>query len=108
MADEYTPTTGQVRNRYASGRRILDARDACLTPVGELDAEFDRWLAAHDAEIRRDEREKVARELREALNRHPKVCDRYEEDDVISCGWKNAVRDFTNTIARIARGGGGS
>lgn len=35
----YTPTTGDVRNRYAKGY--------C---AGAYDETFDRWLAAHDAE----------------------------------------------------------
>ncbi len=26
-----------------------------------------------------------------ALDAHPKVCDRYTEDDVVTCGWKRAV-----------------
>lgn len=29
-----------------------------------------------------------------ALVRHP-TCDKYDEDDVVSCGWKSAVRDIT-------------
>lgn len=48
---DYTPTTGQVSNRYASGRRILDARDAALLPIGELETEFDRWLADRDRKV---------------------------------------------------------
>ena len=44
MADEFVPTTEQVRYAYAT--RMAPVRD------GERYAEFDRYLAAHDAEIR--------------------------------------------------------
>ena len=48
MSDEYTPTTEQVRSAW-----IFKRWDS----IGQLrsegsDAEVDRWLAAHDAEIR--------------------------------------------------------
>lgn len=35
--------------------------------------------------------------VHEALARHPK-CDKYDEDDVVSCGWKSAVRDITRAL----------
>ena len=42
MSEDYTPTTEEVRSRYFNGSgRILPAF-----------GEFDRWLAAHDAEVR--------------------------------------------------------
>lgn len=37
--------------------------------------------------------------VHEALSRHPK-CDKYDEDDVVSCGWKSAVRDITWVLNR--------
>lgn len=40
MADEYTPTTEQVRNDFAT--RMAPVRDDARR------AAFDRWLAAHD------------------------------------------------------------
>ena len=50
MADDYTPGTAQVRAYFvlAHGRRLGAER-------------FDRWLAAHDAEVRRDENAKAWR-----------------------------------------------
>ena len=45
---EYTPTTDVVRDRYgieAGYARLIHAEDAL--------PEFDRWLAAHDAEVAR-------------------------------------------------------
>ena len=41
MADEFVPTTDQVRETYAALCKTEAAAD-----------EFWRWLAAHDAEIR--------------------------------------------------------
>lgn len=43
---DYTPTTGEVRGRH-NANAILDSRTWRMA-----DAEFDRWLAAHDAEVR--------------------------------------------------------
>ena len=46
MADEYTPTTDVVRDAVTFPRRRLGE------PRDMTEAAFDRWLAAHDAEIR--------------------------------------------------------
>ena len=55
--DNYTPTTKQVRNEYL--RATHDARQALINttpfakhPFPDHGAEFDRWLTAHDAEVR--------------------------------------------------------
>ena len=50
---DYTPTDLIVRMRYANGRD---------NPSKEW-AAFDRWLAAHDAEVRADEREQAAQRV---------------------------------------------
>ena len=42
--DDYTPTTEDVRESYTYFRGAI--------PTVEHEAEFDRWLAAHDAEVR--------------------------------------------------------
>ena len=76
MAEDYTPTTGQVRVTFGyHGYRRTDEAER-PTVSGRL-AEFDRWLAAHDAETLRAERarievqddviERAARVLTEAL-----------------------------------------
>ena len=49
---EYTPTTEEVQSYYVSGRaqirrQITGVRAQDITPFSH---EFDRWLAAHDAE----------------------------------------------------------
>lgn len=45
MTEEYTPTTEQVREAYEMAHELTGA------PLS--DAEFDRWLAKHDAEVLR-------------------------------------------------------
>ena len=42
--DDYTPSTEDVRESYTYFRGTI--------PTVEHGAEFDRWLAAHDAEVR--------------------------------------------------------
>ncbi len=51
---DYTPTTEEVQSYYVSGRaqirlQITGVRAQDITPFSH---EFDRWLAAHDAEKR--------------------------------------------------------
>lgn len=58
---DYTPTTGEVRDMWSWMRE-----DNSDLPMSEGVAEFDRWLAAHDAAVRADEREKAAQVLIDA------------------------------------------
>lgn len=62
MADEYTPTTDDVRMAWALSRRDWIGPEFIVP-------QFDRWLAEHDREVRVTELEAVATELeeREAL-----------------------------------------
>lgn len=53
---EYTPTTESVRTAYAGAPAGVFARDAYNT----RSQEFDRWLAAHDAEVRAEAIEAAA------------------------------------------------
>ena len=53
---DYTPTTDEVRDRYAWGRS-----DVGYVSYDEAEAEFDLWLVAHDATVR-DVHEKAVRE----------------------------------------------
>ena len=46
-SDEYTPDDAVVRAQYIDGRAWV-----CAISETRLVLEFDRWLAAHDAEIR--------------------------------------------------------
>lgn len=62
MSTEYMPTTEEVRERYIDGFPIdtwAVAREGCGT-------DFDRWLAAHDAVVRREQAETDA-QLAEGL-----------------------------------------
>ena len=63
---------------------MRDAATQC--PDGIPADEFDRWFAAHDAEVRAQ----ALAPIREALSGHP-GCDFYPDGDPITCGWKRAV-----------------
>lgn len=53
---EYTPTTEQVRKAYKSGAWLrADVQESAWKPgvyASRYYAEFDRWLAAHDRQVR--------------------------------------------------------
>ena len=48
MADDYTPTTAEVRERFIDGFPI----DTWAVSRDQCGQDFDAWLAAHDAEKR--------------------------------------------------------
>ena len=85
MADEFVPTTEDVRLVYGS--------DGAGMLRGNRVAAFDRWLAAHDAETR----EQALAPIRAALDGHP-VCDTRPDDDYPSCGWKRAIADVRRAL----------
>ena len=82
MADEFVPTTEQVRETYAALCKTEAAAD-----------EFSRYLAAHDAEIRAE----ALAPIRAALDGHP-VCDVRPDGGIPSCGWKRAVADVRRAL----------
>ena len=84
MADEYTPTTEQVREAASLNGAVAVEPDA-----------FNRWLAGHDAEVR----EQALAPIRAALANHPR-CDIHPDDDPIKCGWKRAVADIQAVLDR--------
>ena len=49
MASEYTPTTEKVREYYVQAK--LPNTSRTTVAIKRLGAEFDRWLAARDAEL---------------------------------------------------------
>ena len=65
---DYTPMTEEVREAYATHRF-----NAYATYRGTSLDEFDQWLAAHDAEIRADEREQAAQRVAKAI-KHNRSC----------------------------------
>lgn len=110
MADEFVPTTEQVRNNMALGAAfsavalregVAEWRDAA-TDVdwpypgyrAEIKARFDRWLAAHDAEIR----EQIAREI------DARASQADGEDYTGGPAYTSGVRYGLTIAAAIARG----
>ena len=85
MADEFVPTTEDVRLVYGSDSTGM--RDERLL------GEFSRWIAAHDREIR----EQTLAPIRAALDGHP-VCDVRPDGGIPSCGWKRAVADVRRAL----------
>lgn len=78
-------------------------------PGQRADAEFiaaapalvDRLLAELDQALARAEAAEAAIEqVRKALSNHPRPrCEKHpDDDDVISCGWKRAVRDVHRAL----------
>lgn len=74
---DYTPHTGEIRDAVSGGWDY-----AYITPK-----EFDRWLAAHDAEVRADEREKAAQRV--ARVRFWTEWGESSEYEV--CNWNSAI-----------------
>ena len=56
---DYIPSTDLVKNMYAVGRDAI----GISTDVQANWAEFDRWLAAHEAAIRADQNRVIARAI---------------------------------------------
>ena len=72
-----------VAQREADAEFIAEMRNATpalLARVRELEATVER--------------------VREAMSGHPK-CDIYDDDDVISCGWKNAYASVARALEAI-------
>ena len=79
----YTPTTDEVRASYIWSTMLL-TQSRAVDGIGAH--RFDRWLAAHDAEVRAQ----ALAPIRAALAGHPR-CDIHPDGDPITCGWKRAV-----------------
>jgi len=62
VADEYTPTTGAIRKIYSAAPIVTEANRLGDADVARNVIAFDRWLAAHDAEIRHDQFDKSSRD----------------------------------------------
>ena len=85
---EFTPTTEQVQGAYAA---------YVPTYVGPRKQAFDRWLAQHDAEVRKQ----VAEEVAEALKRHADAVITFDDATL-------ATRWTLVTAAKVAREIGGA
>jgi hypothetical protein len=91
---EYTPTTEQVREAYAT--RNAPAQDL------ERRAAFDRWLAAHDA----DTREQCAREIEKFRDTTKAGCVPRPESDLAGYYMRSGTIDGLDLAARLIREGG--
>ena len=92
----YTPTTATIRAEYAGRVEAWEMTYAEQEAArAEEVVEFDRWLRAHDAEVRAQ----ALAPIREALAGHPR-CDIHPDDDPIKCGWKRAVADIQAALDR--------
>lgn len=92
MDNEYTPTTEQVRHAADWNRNWI--------VKGE---EFDRWLAAHDAELlsaHRPEPVPVADERVEKITRHVRKISHYEG---ITAGQGQVLLSAADLIEELAR-----
>ena len=90
----FTPTIKAVRDAYAYAAHDPSEDDP---DSDEHYREFDRWLAQHDAEVRKQ----VAEEIAEALKRHADAVITFDDATLES------RRTFV-TAARIAREIGGA
>ncbi|MCZ4069233.1 hypothetical protein O1W71_16305 [Microbacterium sp. H37-C3] len=63
MTNPYTPTTGDVERQYRALAQTRRLGVTYTTALRERRAEFQRWLAAHDAQVRAEALLDVAREI---------------------------------------------
>lgn len=99
MADDYTPTTEQVRDGYAKDP-LAEYNNPLVDHAHYGRLAFDRWLAAHDVEVaekaRADERERIAA----AIEREGVYLEHVQPEAREHCrGYNEAIDD----AARIAR-----
>lgn len=52
MASDYTPTTEDIRGEWRYSVQEVDTEGNVVVSFEEADAQFQRWLAQHDAEVR--------------------------------------------------------
>ncbi len=77
---EYSDHELSEQPRFLCARCFAFDEDAAIARVRELEATVER--------------------VREVVSGHPK-CDIYEDDDVISCGWKNAYASVVRALEAI-------
>ena len=64
---DYTPTTEQVRDAVAYDGDFYESNGDWIVLRDDIAACFDRWLAAHDAEVHQRGREAAAEAVEDAL-----------------------------------------
>lgn len=109
MPEDYTPTTEELRQKYATGASGQHQRFSSAA------VEFDRWLAAHDAEkdkriaglevrVAAHEKLGLAATYEEAVERaaraiNPEAWMAYDQSDA---GWRESIVEHIRVQARIA------
>lgn len=63
----YTPSTDEIRGNYIEDGLYGEFNQSMA------EAEFDRWLAAHDAEVRAEERARIVAAIDTALQNAEEV-----------------------------------
>lgn len=91
---DWTPSTKFVRELFAT------TTPGCLCEAEKSDAlyeAFDRWLAAHDAQVRAEERERIAQAIEEWWSEQ-------ETSGVFTGGaWSSGARYALSAALGIAR-----
>lgn len=62
--NDYTPTTAQVREEWQYAIQDVDMDGNVVISFDEAGEQFDRWLDAHDEQVRAGERERIAVAIR--------------------------------------------
>lgn len=92
----------RLRGRVDSlDREVRSRHDQVMKALGERDRWHERWQAtveAHSADMARLEA------VREALSRHPRVCEEHPDGDPITCGWKRTVADIEHALTTPTKG----
>lgn len=96
---DYTPTTAELRRDY-SRPGVLG--EFAAQDIAEAEAEFDRWLAAHDREVKA----RALREAAESPELHNEITAEMNRNLPFSWHASNGARNFLRAEAdRIERGG---
>lgn len=90
------PTVLALLNRIAD----LEAKLSRAKNVAGVMASRNVELTAcnREAQDRLEQAEAAVARVREAINSHPRTCDRHTEDDPVKCGWQRAVIDVQDAL----------
>lgn len=101
---EYTPTTEQVKHQCTVLSPGVIRRGYISGP------DFDRWLAAHDEQIRQAERERIARQVGDLRDVWIAAANRRGDrdwpnyDPAMADSYRSRAWDLNDLFGRIARG----
>ena len=73
--------------------------DMVMQQIHDARAERDALIErAEKAERKRDELAAALERVRDALTNYPRACNEHPDDDVVKCGWKQAVLDIQSAL----------